>query len=190
MQKKVRWVAILLVCIIVMVGSYASARLVVIRSKVEESIVSSGFRVKVGLFVPTDNEVNDIYGSGPIFGADCLYLFPHKRYGVAVGLDYFYKSGFDGSVKQDRLVIPITGSFLYFLTEEKDLYLGAGFGYYSVRETKEMTGTTTSESELGMGFHVVGGYNYRNLFGEIKISSAPMDSGNAGGVSLMIGISF
>jgi len=190
MRKKWWWVTILVLSIIIMIGLSASARLVVISSKVEEPIVSSGFRAKVGLFVPTDKNVSDTYGSGLIFGADCLYLFPYKSYGIAGGVDYFYKSRFDGSIKRDRSVIPITGSFLYFFTEEKDLYFGAGVGYYSVRETKEIAGTTISESESGMGFHVVGGYNHRNLFGEIKISSAPMDSGNAGGVSLMIGISF
>ena len=191
MQKKVWMVVFLVVGIILMIGVCAFAELTI--GTVEEGY-GGGFRAKVGYFMPSDKDISDFWGSGLIFGGDYVYLFPYKSYGIAGGVDYFTRSQVEESegeeIEVSWTVIPITGSFLYFLTEEKSIYVGAGIGYYSATISAEVEEITISGSESALGFHVMGGYNFGKYFGEVKISSADVKGINAGGISLMIGMSF
>lgn len=175
-------VLILILCIMLSItGVSVSAE--------EES--QSGIAIKLGYFMPSNDDVNDIYGGGLIFAADYLYVFQGTSYGISAGIERFHRAkttlilGF--SVDQSWLVIPVTGTFLYFPTPDRNLYIGAGLGYYSVKETLEMLWIPLSESESALGFHLVGGYTIHNFFGEAKISYAVVDDVNAGGLSMLIG---
>ena len=156
-----------------------------------EEECQSGIAVKLGYFMPSDDDVNDIYGSGSIFGADYLFTSPWKSYGFRVGIERFFRTRttriFGFLIHRHWSVVPITGTFVYFPAPEKNFYVGAGLGFYTVREKIKMLWISTSESEMALGFHLVGGYTMCNFFGEAKISHAVVDDINAGGLSILVG---
>lgn len=151
----------------------------------------SGIAIKLGYFMPSDDDVNDIYGSGLTFGADYLHIFPWESYGIRVGIEGFFRTKttrvFGLSIDQNWRVVPVTGTFVYFPTPEKDFYIGAGLGFYSVREKIEILWISSSESETALGLHFLGGFSFRQFFGEAKISHAVANSTNVGGLSVSVG---
>jgi len=151
----------------------------------------SGIAVKLGYFMPNDNVVNDIYGSGLILGADYLFTPPWKSYGFRVGIERFFRTKstriFGISINQNWSVIPVTGTLIYFPAPEKNFYIGGGFGFYSVREKMRIGWISLSESEMALGFHFLGGFSFCQFFGEAKISHAVVNDINAGGLSMLIG---
>jgi len=159
-----------------------------------EEGIQSGIGVKLGYFIPGDDDVNEIYGSGLTFGADYLYLFLGKSFGANFGIEYFSKgrtSYIDGTpVDQSWAVASISGGFVYFPTSEKSFFIGLGMGNYSAKETIKVGGISISVSESALGFHLMGGYNFDSFFGEVKISSVDVDGVNAGGMSILAGYRF
>jgi opacity protein-like surface antigen len=163
----------------------------------------SGFAAKVGYFMPGDEDVEDIWGSGITFGADYLHLF--SPYGIAFGAEYFSKEEeviLIVSEKATYTVTPITATFLYFFPggEGFSAYIGGGIGYYPVTIEVELgilgiPLVAEDMEESGIGFHLQGGLNFgRNFFVEAKYSSAEIefDAGdiNAGGFTVLAGYRF
>ena len=142
----------------------------------------SGIGVKVGYFMPGDEEINNLLGSGLSYGADYLYSFPEKLYGVAFGIEYFSKSIFPTLT---LTITPITGSFLYFPTLEKNLYIGGGLGYYLATITAE--GVDILSISV-LGYHALAGYNFGGkFFVEAKYSTANFEGLNIGGINVLAG---
>jgi len=162
----------------------------------------SGFSVKGGYFMPSDTDVNDIWGSSFTFGADYVYAFP--PYGIGFGAEYFSKEEtwtlLGLTVKEDWRVIPVTATFLFFPSggEGFSAYMGGGIGYYLTKYGVDiavpgLTLLAGSLEESGIGFHVQGGFTLgENFFGEVKYSMADIpDMGvNAGGFTILAGYRF
>jgi len=173
------------------IGTSAEAEVGVGTSAEIEEGCQSGIAVRLGYFMPIDDVVDDIYGSGLTFGADYLFTSPQESYGFRVGIERFFRTKttriFGFSIDQSWLVVPVTGTFVYFPAPEKNFYIGAGLGFYTVREKIKILWISSSESETALGFHLVGGYSVCNFFGEAKISHAVVDEINAGGLSMLVG---
>lgn len=156
-----------------------------------EEECQGGLAVKLGYFMPSDEDVSDIYDSGLTFGADYLFTSPWKSYGFRVGIERFFRARttrvFGLSIKQKWLVVPVTGTFVYFPAPEKKFYIGGGVGFYAVREKIKILWISSSTSETTLGFHLLGGFNFRQFFGEAKISHAVVDNTNVGGLSVFVG---
>jgi len=162
----------------------------------------SGFSVKGGYFMPSDTDVNDIWGSGFTFGAGYLYAFP--PYGIGFGAEYYSKQAtvtvFPITATAAWRVVPVTATFLFFPSggEGFSAYMGGGMGYYLTKYDLEyayidipLFGASWEES--GIGFHVQGGFTLgENFFGEVKYSMADIpDIGvNAGGFTILAGYRF
>lgn len=163
--------------------------------------VNSGLRVKAGLFMPGDSDVADLYGNGLVFGVEYAYPFSNKPYGILGSIDYFpkgatetvYYGGYLYHVDHEWRVIPITFSFIYFPSVGKNYYFGGGIGNYSATLDAELreTGQSESESESGIGFHILAGYNFSGgFFGRVKYSTADLEGTDAGGISFFGGYRF
>ena len=162
----------------------------------------SGFRAKVGYFMPGDTDVNDLWGSGFTFGADYLQVFP--PYGIDFGVEYFSKEEtwtlLGWTVKEDWRVIPVTATFLFFPSggEGFSAYMGGGIGYYLTKYGLDiavpgLTLLAGSLEESGIGFHVQGGFTLgENFFAELKWSTAEIENLglNAGGLGVVAGYRF
>lgn len=177
----------------------------------------SGFGVKLGYFMPGDKDVKEIWGSGFTFGIDYLYAFP--PYGINFGVEYFSKekeeTAFGTTSKVEWRVIPLTATFLYFISncpmclmptkegfsyctmrEGFSPYIGVGIGYYLTRVGVEtplagMPLLAGNAEGSGIGFHVQGGFTLgKNFFAEVKYSMAGIKDGieaNAGGWTIFLG---
>jgi len=183
-RKLKRLMLILGLCVLLgAVGISASAE--------AEEECQSGLAVKLGYFMPNDEDVSDIYDSGLTLGADYLFTSSWKSYGFRVGVERFFRARTTRvlglSIKQKWLVVPVTGTFVYFPAPEKKFYVGGGFGLYAVREKIKMLWISSSTSEVTLGFHLLGGFNFRQFFGEAKISHAVVNSTNVGGLSIFVG---
>ena len=142
--------------------------------------VRSGIGIKAGYFMPGDADVNTVYGSGLVFGADYLFLLG-PSYGIDVGVDYFSQEALGLTT---WTVIPITGSLIYVFGGG-NLYIGAGGGYY----TAEMTIPGDSESHSAFGYHALAGISLGpQFFIEGKYSYADVEGIDAGGISIFGGI--
>jgi len=160
----------------------------------------SGFAPKVGYFMPSDEDVKDIWGSDFTFGLDYLWAFP--PYGIGIGAEYFSKeekeTAFGVTAKADWSVIPLTATFLYFFPGREGFspYIGAGIGYYLAKVEYEVGWGGipifgVSEEESGVGFHVQGGITLgKNLFAEAKYSTADVEGVEAGGFTILVGYRF
>lgn len=155
--------------------------------------IESGLGIRAGYLIPTGDDTNLIPGNGVIYGVDYLYVPPGRSYGMDVGFGYFSS--------EDREYHPHYGwtygwtvmageaSLIWFPTKGKDIYVGAGVGYYSV----ELSGRYTPlVDELGPGFHILGGYVLLNrLFLEIKYGNAQVqEDAETRGVSIQAGFRF
>jgi hypothetical protein len=168
----------------------------------------SGFGAKLGYFMPGDEDVKLIWGSGFIFGVDYLYAFP--PYGIDFGVEYFSKeeekTAFGITSKAEWRVIPLTATFLYFFSncpmclmpmrEGLSAYIGVGIGYYLTRVDVEtpLAGIPLfagNAEESGIGFHVQGGFALgKNFFAEVKYSTVGLKGDidkNAGGFTIFVG---
>jgi len=163
----------------------------------------SGLGAKVGYFMPGDNDVSDIWGSGLTLGADYLYAFP--PYGIDFGVEYFSKEKeetvFPITVKVGWRVVPVTASFLYFFPGRVGFspYVGGGIGYYFAKLDAEIAVVgipflAGSAEGSGFGFHAKGGFTLReNLFAEVKYSIANLQDdieADAGGLTILVGYRF
>jgi len=191
-RKLKRLMLILSLCILLsVVGTGISAAIGTGISLEAAEGCQSGIAVKLGYFMPSDDDVSDFYGSGSILGADYLFTSPQESFGFRVGIERFFRTRttriFGLSIKQNWSVVPVTGTFVYFPAPEKNFYIGGGLGLYSVREKIKIGWISASVSEMALGFHLVGGYSMCNFFGEAKISHAVVDDINAGGLSMLVG---
>lgn len=160
----------------------------------------TGFGVKVGMFIPSDVNITDIWENGLTYGLDYLYAFP--PYGIAFGAEYLSivreMTIFPITEMIEWRVIPITGTLLYFLpgAGEFSPYVGVGIGYYLTRVEVDLAwagipffGVTQQQS--GIGFHAQVGFTLgKHFFAEAKYSMANVeyfDTINAGGLTILAG---
>ena len=162
----------------------------------------SGFRTKVGYFMPSDTGVDNLWGSGFTFGVDYLYVFP--PYGIDFGAEYFSKETtrtlLGLTVKEDWRVVPVTATFLFSPPggEVFSAYIGGGIGYYLTKyglnvAVPSLTLLAVSFEESDIGFHVQGGFTLgENFFAELKWSTAEIENLglNAGGLEVVAGYRF
>ena len=162
----------------------------------------SGFRAKVGYFMPSDTDVDNLWGSGFTFGVDYLYVFP--PYGIDFGAEYFSRDDtrtlLGLTVKQDWRVIPVTATFLFFPAggEGFSVYGGGGVGWYLTRygfdiAVPSLTLFAGTLEESGIGFHVQGGFTLgKNFLAELKWSTAEIQNLgiNVGGWEVVAGYKF
>jgi len=146
--------------------------------------IQSGIGFKGGLFMPSDEDIDLVWGTGFIFGMDYRYMFKGQKYGIDVNFEYFQKSTDILFLTAEYRLIPITASFVYFPAEEMGLYLGAGVGMYFAKIR-----WIYSASNSGSGLHLKGGFNFgKNFFIEGKYSFlAEVGQLNIGGASLLAG---
>ncbi len=160
----------------------------------------TGFGVKVGMFTPSDENITDIWENGLAYGLDYLYAFP--PYGIAFGVEYLSivreMTFFPITETVEWRVIPITGTFLYFLPGKGGFspYVGAGVGYYLTRVGVDIAFAgipflDVSEEESGIGFHAQVGFTLgKHFFAEVKYSMANVEyfeTINAGGLTIFAG---
>ncbi len=150
----------------------------------ENENIQSGIGFKGGLFVPSDENLNDVWGSGLIFGMDYLYMFQGQRYGFDFGFEYFQKSTDIIWMTAEYRLIPITASFVYFPSRDINLYLGGGVGLYFARIR-----WIYSASNSGFGLHCKGGFAFgKGFFIEGKYSLlAEVGDLNVGGGTVLAG---
>ena len=192
-MRRKKWIrAFLLAGIALVIALPASAQLVVIEEEPEVELKYAYGRVKLGFFMPSNEYVSNTYGTGFTVGLDYFYPLPYRSYGFMGELDYSSMSRSAEGVDKDWSVTSVGGSFLYFPTRTKEVYIGGGLGYYFMEETIKIGETESSERKRGVGFHLRGGYDlgrfFRNFFVEVKISFA--GSVKAGGLKIVGGWKF
>jgi hypothetical protein len=123
--------------------------------------IQSGIAFKGGLFMPSDENIDSVWGTGFVYGIDYRYMFEGQKYGLDLTIEYFQKS-------TDILylfytakytLIPITASFVYFPIEGVNIYLGGGAGLYLAKIS-----WIYSASNSGFGLHLKGGLAFGNGF--------------------------
>jgi len=146
--------------------------------------IQSGVGFRGGLFMPSNEDIDSVWGSGLMFGMDYRYLFEGQRYGFDLGFEYFQKSTDILFVTAEYRLIPITASFVYFPIEKTGLYLGAGVGMYFAKIR-----WIYLASNSGFGLHLKGGFAFgKGFFVEGKYSFfAKAGQLNVGGASLSAG---
>jgi len=152
----------------------------------------SGFSVKGGYFMPGDQDVEDIWGSGFTFGAGYLYVFP--PYGIDLSVEYFSKEEPWFGITYGWRVIPVDVSFLYLLPQMGlfSPYIGGGIEWAMARVDVEFGGVPfLAEEESGLGIQVRGGFALQeNFFAEAKYSTVDVEGVNAGGFTILAGYRF
>jgi len=157
----------------------------------------TGFSLKGGMFMPGDQDVKDFWGNGVTYGVDYLYAFP--PYGIVFGVEYFSRvvdmTVFPVTDTIEWSVVPITGTFLYFLpgTGGFSPYVGAGIGYYMARLRWDeavfgipVVGVSVDNS--GIGYHAQGGFTLgEHFFAEVKYSTATLEGLDVGGLTILAG---
>lgn len=150
-------------------------------------------KTQIGLraeyYMPSDSDLDDIYGAGPVFGGEILFRMSAS---VSIGFQggYYAKSGkplvltgisginvTSNSVYSDIKIIPVVFNGYYHFPSQSSLkpYIGAGIGYYMLKEDME-----------GSLF-----YSYRDYYGYYHYDSIDFDehADEAGsGISLFFGI--
>lgn len=160
----------------------------------------TGFSLKVGMFTPSDVNITDTWENGITYGLGYLYAFP--PYGIAFEAEYLSITRemtiFPVTETVEWRVIPITGTFLYFLPGAGGFspYVGAGIGYYLTRVGVDVAVAGIpflglSEEESGIGFHAQVGFTLgKHFFAEAKYSMANVEyfeTINAGGLTILAG---
>jgi len=91
-------------------------------------------------FNPTDQVFRDIYGNGMSWGGELGFKLT-KRIGVWAGGDYFSKVGKLNFTEEETKVriAPLTaGAKVYLAIGKLMPYVGAGLGYFQVKETNSI----------------------------------------------------
>jgi opacity protein-like surface antigen len=100
------------------------------------------FGLRLGYFIPFDESVKEIYGNGPVFGAEVI-TWQASGLGVGVVAEYYGKSGkpiTTGSVfaqSAKARLVPFYLAFMYRATLTNSSirpYFGAGWGRYFFNE--------------------------------------------------------
>jgi len=151
---------------------------------IEEENIQSGIGFKGGLFMPSDENLDNVWGSGLIFGADYLYIVPGQRYGLDFSFEYFQKSTDVIWMTAEYRLIPVTTSFVYFPSKDVNIYLGGGVGLYLAKIR-----WIYSASNSGFGLHLKGGFAFgKGFFIEGKYSFlAEAGDLNVGGINFLAG---
>lgn len=146
--------------------------------------IQSGIGFRGGLFMPSDENIDFVWGSGLIYGVDYRYMFEGQKYGLDLTLEYFQKSTDILFLTAEYRLIPITASFVCFPIEGVNVYLGGGAGLYLGRIR-----WTYSASNSGFGLHLKGGFAFgKGFFIEGKYSFlAKVGDLDVGGTSFLVG---
>ncbi len=155
--------------------------------------IQAGLGIKAGYFIPIGGGVNLLRGIGVIYGADYLYLPPGRSYGIDVEFGYVSTEDWQYHPNYGWIyrwtVISGEASVVWFPTKGRDIYVGAGVGYYNVK----LSGANNPLlDESGSGFHISGGYVILNrLFFEIKYTNAKVEEDKqTRGVGIRAGFRF
>jgi opacity protein-like surface antigen len=146
-------------------------------------------------FKPTDQVFRDIYGNGMSWGAELGFKLT-ERVGFWAGGDYFSKVGkliFTEEETKVRIA-PLTAGAKYYLALGKLMpYVGAGLGYFQVKETNSIG--TVEKGDVG--FVVRAGFVFKlgaPFFVDIQgtwstCSVQPLEvKANLGGFSAGVGL--
>jgi len=146
---------------------------------------------KMGYFMPADKSVKDVYGSGIGFSIGGGYV---TDIDISIGgvLDYWKKSYTKNSVTYGLEIMSISSNILAILPGHNKKgfvpYIGAGIGGYSAKmETGSMI--EKESSDLALGFHILGGFDYSvlpklSLNAEAKYASAKTLDMKVGGLTI------
>jgi len=165
------------------------------------------FDIKTGYFMPTDNAMDDMYGTGAVIAGDLIYWFDNL--GMGIGLDYWKQDGtpvtiMDGSIsvleassEMEIVSLTLTALYRFNPTQKVKPYVGAGLGSYYAKENSSVTTnystTSFSGSDTALGVHILAGVDMElsesiSFFLEAKLSGATVDaSGGLGGEDADIG---
>lgn len=97
--------------------------------------------LRAGYFMPSETEFKNIYGSGPVFGAELR--FGKKQLAGWLEGSFFSRSGeLSYTLEETKVTImSVEGGALWrFKTEKIAPYIGAGVGYYQFKETSDALG--------------------------------------------------
>jgi len=110
---------------------------------------------KGGYFMPSDEVFKEVYGSGPVFGAEIAVPIAGGLHGWA-GAEYFTKKGLLPVTEEETSarIVPVFAGLRYHIGHSGVRpYLGAAAGYFMLHEENPL-GTA---SESGFGFLVRAG---------------------------------
>lgn len=110
---------------------------------------------KGGYFMPSNEVFKDVYGSGPVFGAEMAVPIVGGLH-VWAGAEYFSKKGLFPLTEEETSarIVPLFAGLRYHIgTAAVRPYLGAAAGYFMLHEENPL-GTA---SKNGFGFLVRGG---------------------------------
>lgn len=110
---------------------------------------------KGGYFMPSDEVFKDVYGSGPVFGAEIAVPIAGGLHAWA-GAEYFTKKGLLPVTEEETSmrIVPVFAGLRYHIGRSGVRpYLGAAAGYFMLHEENPL-GTA---SESGFGFLVRAG---------------------------------
>lgn len=118
---------------------------------------AAGFSLtfKGGYFMPSDRVFKDVYGSGPVFGAELAVPIAGGLHAWA-GAEYFTKKGLLPVTEEEtstRIVPVFAGLRYHFGRSAVRPYLGAAAGYFMLHEENPL-GTASQNS---FGFLISGG---------------------------------
>jgi hypothetical protein len=152
---------------------------------------AASFGVKAVYLMPSEQAFKDIYGSGPMFGAEIGFRLTGPISAYVEGM-YFKRTGELTYTKESTTLtlMPFGAGARYDFTKGPAVvYAGAGLRYYSYKE-KNVIGTATAS---GIGFVGIAGVNVRVMrgilldvraaFSSCKLSPADF-SINVGGIEL------
>lgn len=136
-----------------------SLRLLILAAFVLSSSTAWGtgfsLTLKGGYFMPSDRVFKDVYGSGPVFGAELAAPVAGGLHAWA-GAEYFTKKGLLPVTEEETStrIVPVFAGLRYHIGRSAVRpYLGAAAGYFMLHEENPL-GTA---SRSGFGFLVRGG---------------------------------
>lgn len=160
--------------------------------------VQKPFSVKLGVFLPTDGDIKDVFGS-TWFSGGLSYDFAKSKSTSPVLYQLYFdyterKKTYDGVDVTGRLlgVGPAAKFLLGSATSEAQPYVGIGIGYYDTKIAASDGGVTISRSEGRFGGKLFAGYQLKSgFFGEADYTYvSEIDGTQPGGVGLRLGYRF
>lgn len=160
-----------------------------------QSQVSMDLDIGAGLYVPTNQAYNDIYGTSIVYDVGLGVWI--DKIGIFLNCEGFSDSGTPytaGKVYSSSADITVTtGTInLYYnkATEDSRAYFGLGFGTSMFNEAVLANGYSALKDSKGKVVQIVFGGKSEWFFVELKLQSIKANSDTFGSLILVTGITF
>jgi len=170
------------------------------KSDGDETTTSFLLGGKAGYFIPYNEDIQEIYGSGFVWGAYAgLWI---NRWGIVADFRSYNKEGDpytfgdteDASSEITMSTLTLSGLYEFHSADNFKTYGGIGLGITWIDESLSVSGGGTTASTSGslkkFTLQSTGGMRFNPFYVEITFSSIPVESANFGGIVISGGLLF